>query len=64
MKKGFAEKRLKQANVLSVRGNILTPMILLTVICAAAILMSSILLFRMELDHSINDKINVASVVA
>ena len=45
---------------MNIRRRILIPMIVLTISCSIAVLVSSILLFNRELDNAMRDKINVA----
>ena len=48
---------------MNIRKRILIPMILLTVVSGIAVLISSILLFTREVDHAMNEKIDVAAMV-
>ncbi|MCL2663966.1 MAG: PAS domain-containing protein, partial [Oscillospiraceae bacterium] len=48
---------------MSIRKRVLIPMIMLTVVSGIAVLISSILLFNREVDHAMNVRIDVASIV-
>jgi len=50
----------KHGTNMGIRKKIYVPMIILTIVCCIAVLISSILLFNRELNNSIHDKVDIA----